>query len=165
MDRSSRAHGAVVDWMREEDLEEAARIDAVSFAPGEHGRGDRVAQLREELARPWARLRVVREQGAEGKVVGFALFWHVVDEIHLLNIAVAPEHRGRGLGRALLADLVAHGREKGAVKVLLEVRVGNAAAIGLYEAFGFERLGVRKRYYDDGEDAVDMLLALGPTAR
>lgn len=146
-----------VDWMREEDVAGAARIDAVSFPHGDLGKVDRSAQLREELARPWARVRVVR--GDDG-VIGYALFWHVVDEIHLLNIAVAPEHRGCGIGRALMEDLLAYAREKEAVKVLLEVRVGNVPAIALYDAFGFERLGLRKRYYDDGEDALDMMLTL-----
>jgi ribosomal-protein-alanine N-acetyltransferase len=145
--------------LREDDLEGAARIDAVAFGPAapDHGAGDRVAQLREELVRPWARLRAVR---LAGQVAGYTLFWHVADEVHLLNVAVAPEHRRRGHGRALMGDLVGYARANGAAKVFLEVRVSNVPAIALYEAFGFERLSVRRRYYDDGEDALDMMLAV-----
>ena len=118
----------------------------------------RLSAFREELARPWARLRAAW-LGEE--VVGYALFWHVADEVHLLNVAVAPAHRRRGLGRALLEELVRYAREHAAAKIFLEVRVSNTPAIQLYEAFGFERLDVRKRYYADGEDALDMMRIVG----
>lgn len=148
----------VVEPMREDDLEGAAQIDAEAFTHGELTT-PRVAQLQEELVRPWARLRVARS-AADGAVLGYALFWHVVDEIHLLNVAVGTAHRRRGLGRLLLEDLLAYARAQAAAKVLLEVRVGNTPAIGLYRTFRFEDLGVRKRYYDDGEDALEMMLTL-----
>lgn len=140
----------------EAEVEAAAHIDALAFPSGEHGSTEaRGAQLREELARPWARLRAA---WVGEEVVGYALFWHVADEVHLLNVAVAPAHRRQGLGRALVEELVRYAREHAAAKIFLEVRVSNAPAIQLYEAFGFERLDVRKRYYADGEDALDMML-------
>lgn len=145
--------------LAEGDVDAAARIDALAFPSGEHGSAEvRATQLREELARPWARLRAAW-LGEE--VVGYALFWHVADEVHLLNVAVAPAHRRRGLGRALLEELVRYAREHAAAKIFLEVRVSNTPAIQLYEAFGFERLDVRKRYYADGEDALDMMRIVG----
>jgi [ribosomal protein S18]-alanine N-acetyltransferase len=152
----------VVEPMREEDLDRVARIDAEALRGGESTAGElpRIVQLREELVRPWARLRVVRPRGQGDAVLGYTLFWHVVDEIHLLDVAVASSHRRRGLGRVLLEDLLAYARTHAAAKVLLEVRVGNAAAIALYRAFHFEDLHVRKRYYDDGEDALEMMLTL-----
>jgi ribosomal-protein-alanine N-acetyltransferase len=88
------------------------------------------------------------------------LFWHVVDEVHLLNVAVAMEARMRGIGRALMEDLIAYGRANDVARILLEVRETNAVAIGLYESLGFERFNVRLRYYADGVDAVEMALAL-----
>ncbi|MEO7094428.1 MAG: ribosomal protein S18-alanine N-acetyltransferase, partial [Polyangiales bacterium] len=116
----------------------------------------RERSLREELARPWSRLRAARDEG--GTLLGYTLFWHVVDELHLLNVAVAVPCRRRGIGRALLADLLAYARAHEVVRILLEVRASNAAAIALYESLGFERFNVRAAYYSDGEDAVEMSL-------
>ena len=135
------------------DVKDALRIDVVSF-PDDLSR--REQQLREELERAWARLRVAR--GPEGTPLGYVVFWHVADEIHLLNVAVAPESRRRGVGRALVQEVLAYARIHGAAKTLLEVRVSNEAAIALYETLGFARFNVRKRYYDDGEDGVEMVL-------
>jgi ribosomal-protein-alanine N-acetyltransferase len=152
----------ILEPMTDADLAEVLAIDLASFpasqsAPGgEDVRVVRERQLREELARPWAKLRVARAEG--GAVVGYILFWHVVDEIHLLDVAVAPAERRRGVGRALVQDLLSYAAEHDARKVLLEVRASNLAAVALYEALGFSRLGVRSRYYADGEDAIDMIL-------
>lgn len=149
-----------IDTMSEADLDAAIAIDLEAFTPGELGAGHeeprvvRERSLREELARTWARLRVAR--ASDGAVVGYSLYWHVVDEIHLLNVAVTIGARRRGIGRALVAELVAHGRANGATRVLLEVRASNSAAIAMYETLGFERFNLRAHYYSDGEDAVEM---------
>jgi ribosomal-protein-alanine N-acetyltransferase len=146
--------------MSEGDLAAALEIDLAAFRPSEIGAGNedprvvREKQLREELARPWARMRVARVD--RGIVVGYSLFWHVADEVHLLNVAVAPPERRRGVGRRLVEDLFAYARAHGVARVLLEVRASNAAAIALYESFGFDRARVRKAYYADGEDALEM---------
>jgi len=117
-------------------------------------------ELSKELSRPYSGLRVLRP-GLEHPVVGFLNYWQIQDEIQIMNVAVAPEHQRRGYGSALLADLCRHGREQRAWAVVLEVRCSNAAAIGLYTRYGFERIGVRPRYYsDNAEDAVVMRLAL-----
>ena len=118
----------------------------------------RERQLREELVRSWARLRVDRSDA--GEVVGYVLFWHVTDEIHHLNVAVAPSERRKGRGRALVETVIAYARAHAAAKVLLEVRVSNVAALELYRGLGFEEIHRRKRYYDDGEDAIEMMLTL-----
>jgi ribosomal-protein-alanine N-acetyltransferase len=76
---------------------------------------------------------------------------------HLMNVAVAPEHRRRGVAGRLLGRLFEEGR--GALPFTLEVRVSNKEAIGMYERFGFRSAGVRPRYYhDNGEDALIMWL-------
>lgn len=163
---SSLSGGAApaIEPMAERDLAEAVEIDLESFAPGELGAGvedprvTRERSLREELVRPWSRVRAARDEA--GGVLGYALFWLVVDEVQLLNVAVAMGARRRGIGRALVLDMLAYARERGAVRVLLEVRSSNAPAIALYERLGFERFNVRERYYADGEDAIEMQLAL-----
>ncbi|HVJ90014.1 MAG TPA: ribosomal protein S18-alanine N-acetyltransferase [Labilithrix sp.] len=157
--------GVQIEPMPERDIDAVVSIDLESFHPGDIGgdrdepRALREKQLREELGRAWARLRVARAQ--TGEVVGYILFWHVVDELHLLNVAVATNARRCGIGRALVENLLAYAREHSAVKVLLEVRASNVAAIRLYEGLGFSRFNVRARYYSDGEDGVEMMLALG----
>jgi ribosomal-protein-alanine N-acetyltransferase len=116
------------------------------------------AQLREELARPWARLWVAR--GRTRKAVGFLIAWHVADELHVLNVATHPEHRRRGIGRALMRKVADYAREHKLRHVLLEVRRSNVGAIALYRETGFFAMGVRPRYYPDDEDAVEMVLLL-----
>lgn len=155
---------ATIDALVEADVDAAIEIDLVSFVPSELGAGHedprvvRERSLREELVRPWARLRAARD--AHGVVLGYALFWHVVDEVHLLNVAVAIPARRRGIGRALVEEVIAYARQHDVVRILLEARAGNIPAIALYEQLGFTRFAVRERYYADGEDAVEMSLSL-----
>ena len=121
------------------------------------------AQLREELERPWARLRVARVARDEDKeVVGFLVSWHVADELHVLNVATHAAHRRRGIGRALMRESIAFAKDKRLRHVLLEVKRSNAAAIALYRSVGFFAMGIRSDYYPDGEDAVEMVLLLDP---
>jgi ribosomal-protein-alanine N-acetyltransferase len=117
------------------------------------------AQLREELARPWARLWSARVGSA---TVAFLVAWHVSDELHVLNVATHPSHRRRGIGRALMHEALRFARDKKVRLVLLEVRRSNKPAILLYRGLGFYAMGVRPRYYPDNEDAVEMVLLLDP---
>lgn len=140
---------ARIEAMRANDLPAVLAID---------GRATfRDDEFRAELDRPWARLWVARE-GLD--VVAFVVAWHVVDEVHVLNLATREDRRRRGLARALMEKVIGYARGEGARHVLLEVRRSNGAAIALYESLGFLRVGVRMRYYPDNEDAVDMTLGL-----
>ena len=94
-------------------------------------------------------------------VIGFGGMWLIMDEIHITNVAVAPEHRGQGYSKTLITDMIRYAKEKGFQHMTLEVRVSNAVAIALYEKFGFEGAGIRPKYYvDTGEDALVMWKAL-----
>lgn len=98
-----------------------------------------------------------------GELVGYALVMMVLDEAHLLNISVAKPFQGQGLGRALLAQMIAISRRYQAANMFLEVRVSNTSAIALYETMGFCEMGIRRNYYptkSGREDAVLMGLAL-----
>jgi [ribosomal protein S18]-alanine N-acetyltransferase len=87
-------------------------------------------------------------------IVGAALGQVLVDEGHVLDLAVDPAHRGGGIGRTLLAALLHQLTERGAAAHTLEVRPTNLAALALYRAAGFAVEGRRPRYYPDGEDAL-----------
>ncbi|HQU03275.1 MAG: hypothetical protein B7Z75_01530 [Acidocella sp. 20-57-95] len=89
---------------------------------------------------------------------GFVLFWLVADEASVITLGVVPKRQG--IGRALLAAGLQQMREAGAVMIYLEVAATNMAARKLYEGFGFQQTGLRKKYYTDGDDAVTMSLGL-----
>lgn len=100
--------------------------------------------------------RVARVAQDQGHVVGFAMATRQPDEVHLLDLAVAPSHRSRGVARRLVAELATSAQHDGAHAMTLEVRSSNGAARRLYEALGCSTAGVRRGYYRDGEDAVIM---------
>lgn len=95
-----------------------------------------------------------------GALVGYFLLMDVVDEAHLLNVAVGAGHQGQGIGLYLLDKVVACARGLSLTSVLLEVRPSNLRALRIYERYGFAEIGRRKAYYPahDGqrEDAIVM---------
>jgi len=98
-------------------------------------------------------------------LLGYFVAMEGVQEVHLLNITVAPESQGQGWARLMLDALSLWSRGRGAHWVWLEVRASNARAMRVYEAYGFRRVGERKNYYPAShnrrEDAVVMSLKLG----
>ena len=93
----------------------------------------------------------------DGRLVGYLVLSRYVDAWHVMNVAVDPEHRRRGIASAMLRRLFEVTRDDAERGYTLEVRVSNLAAIGLYEGFGFVSRGVRRGYYTDNrEDAVIM---------
>jgi ribosomal-protein-alanine N-acetyltransferase len=88
-------------------------------------------------------------------VAAFCAFWLVFDEIHINNVAVRPQFRGRGIGTALLHRVLAEARQLGAKRATLEVRASNEAARRLYERLGFYVAATRRNYYSHPvEDAI-----------
>jgi ribosomal-protein-alanine N-acetyltransferase len=96
----------------------------------------------------------------QGALAGYFLLMYALDEAHLLDVAVAGERQGTGLGRYLLDTLCARAKEMGAESVLLEVRPSNERALAVYRRYGFAEIGRRKGYYPahEGrrEDAIVM---------
>jgi [ribosomal protein S18]-alanine N-acetyltransferase len=113
-----------------------------------------------ELARPdVCKVFVIRTP--ERSVAGFAAFWKVLDEMHINNLAIHPDWRGRGLGRRLLAGVLAAAYGMGVRRATLEVRRSNLAAQRLYAAAGFRVVGVREGYYAQPvEDALVLSTAV-----
>lgn len=101
---------------------------------------------------------------ADDRIVGFLCRWLVADECHILNIAVHPEYRRRGVGFHLLNSTIAEAVSKQASCVTLEVRRANVAARQLYRKLKFEERRLRRHYYGPGEDAIVMELQLAPAA-
>ncbi len=101
---------------------------------------------------------------ADTQLLGYFIAMPGVDEVHLLNITVAPRYQRQGWSRVMLEALTIWARGQSAHWLWLEVRVGNQRAMQVYAAHGFERVGVRKDYYPAGhgrrEDAVVMGLRL-----
>jgi ribosomal-protein-alanine N-acetyltransferase len=143
--------------MKESDLLTVVRLERICFSDPWSLRA-----FRDEIHpdKEGGFSRVLR---VEGELVGYSIAWFVADEAHLANLAVAPEHRGRGLASALLRDLLHEARRRESRVVWLEVRVSNAQAIRLYERFHFRPVAVRKNYYArEHEDALVMLHVLEP---
>jgi ribosomal-protein-alanine N-acetyltransferase len=102
--------------------------------------------------------------GEDGRLLGYFVALPGVEEMHLLNLCVAPAEHGKGHARFMLDALVGHCRARRASWLWLEVRESNARARRIYERYGFEHVGMRKGYYPAGprrrEDAHVMKLAI-----
>ena len=96
-------------------------------------------------------------EAGETKIVGYLGYWLVFDECSINNVGVVPELQGQGIGNLLMEKLIGETERFGARVWVLEVRAGNEPAIALYEKYGFNRTGVRRGYYENGEDAIVML--------
>jgi ribosomal-protein-alanine N-acetyltransferase len=98
---------------------------------------------------------------ADTTVLGYFVAMQGVDEVHLLNITVAPEYQRQGWSRVMLDALTLWARGKAAQWVWLEVRTGNVRALTVYEAHGFRQVGVRKAYYPAGNGVREDALVMG----
>jgi [ribosomal protein S18]-alanine N-acetyltransferase len=143
--------------MARDDLDTILRIEHLSF----HQPWPRDAFER-EFSNPVSRALVLEENGV---LIGFVVTWLVADELHILDLAVEPDRRLAGLGRALVEETIRRGREEDAAYAILEVRPSNRTAMALYKGLGFKKIGRRVGYYqDNGEDALVMSLTLSEEA-
>jgi len=135
------------------DLDQVAAIERVSL-PSPWSKELFEAELKRDQARYF-----VAEEG--GRVAGYMGYWEAPQEAHIINLAVAPEFRKKGLGAAMLGHVLEFARKTGAGLATLEVRDSNEAARKLYEKCGFRFVAIRKKYYaDNQEDAVVMIREL-----
>jgi ribosomal-protein-alanine N-acetyltransferase len=118
------------------------------------------AAIRETIQYETARTFVAQDSVG---IVGFVMARISGEEGEILDLAVWPGKRRRGIGSKLLAAVWKSVQEEGVRELFLEVRESNAAAIGLYQSHGFRAVGLRPRYYrDPPEDALVLRVALGP---
>lgn len=137
----------VLRKMTAEDVKRVAELEAICFrTPWSYN------SLLGELSNDVAYYVVAV---CDGTVVGYAGVWIMFDEAHMTNIAVDPEYRCRGIGRAMILKLMETALKHGAERMTLEVRENNHNAQRLYASLGFAYAGTRKHYYTDtGENAL-----------
>ena len=114
-----------------------------------------------ELHNPHSRFLVVEQpKETPPPIVGYLCSWFIIDEVHILNLAVHPDYRGHGLAQMLLGQTLTQACQAGACSANLEVRQSNQAAIAVYRKFGFETVTVRPKYYENREDGLLMVCSL-----
>ena len=134
----------VVELMQISDLAEILAIEEVSFATP-WTREMYVKELSNRTSRPFV-YRI------DGEIVGYMCFWVVLDEAHLMTIAVHPDRRGEGIGKSIMGHLEQVSLKEDLKKILLEVGRRNIVARGLYRHCGFTAVGFRKNYYANIKD-------------
>ncbi len=143
----------MIELLKEEDLEQVLEIESESFA------------------NPWSKKNFLSEIAnndlseiyvdvVDGKVVAYGDLWYMFENCDLTKIAVRKSERNKGYGRKMMKHLMAAARRRGCEFMHLEVNVNNKEALGLYESDGFEVVRTRKRYYENGDDAYDMIRSL-----
>ena len=141
----------VIVKMEKDDITQILDIEKISFPTPWHSY---IFEL--ELKKPRT-LQLVSKRC--DKVTGYIVSWMMYDEVHILNVAVHPDFRRKGIARRLISEVIEYFYIRGARSVILEVRINNKAAQNLYESMGFRTLRIRKKYYTDtGEDAIVMYL-------
>jgi [ribosomal protein S18]-alanine N-acetyltransferase len=135
--------------MTESDLEQILSIESRSF-PHPWLRQHFIDELNSPFAFPLSAFN------HSGLLVGYICPMLLLDEGHIMNVAVDPDLRGCGVGRMLVQRVLDDCSDAGASFVSLEVRESNLSAISLYRKMGFVEVGKRKRYYENGEDALMM---------
>jgi [ribosomal protein S18]-alanine N-acetyltransferase len=129
---------------------------------------DAVAELEKSVqAFPWSRGNFADSLAAGhavwvcrigGDLVGFSVVMVVMDEAHLLNVAVAKHYQGKGYGARLLQHAMAEAKGHGASRLFLEVRPSNQRAVDLYQLLGFQQIGLRRGYYPAAVGREDALV-------
>jgi len=139
--------------MGKKHMEEVLGIESISFPTPWNQR-----LFQNELENPNSRIFLLEiNQGEKLTIAGHLCLWLVKDEVHILNLAVHPLYRRKGLALLLLSYALSYSSGKNILKAILEVRERNYPARCLYEKVGFHRIGVRSKYYQDtGEDALIM---------
>ena len=140
--------------MSDDDVPRVSRIEAEAFPTMKPPTSFR-RELKNNLARYVVACRLSEDGSTEEELMGYAGVWLIIDEAHLISIAVADAYRRQGVGQALLLVALEIAIERECIFMTLEVRESNAEARGMYEKFGFRRVGLRLGYYTDTkEDAL-----------
>lgn len=130
----------IIRKMCENDIQKVCEIEAGIFSlPW------KAEDFRQSMVKPENIYLVVEENTV---ILGYCGLWGVAGEGQITNVAVAKQHRGRGIAKAMLEKMLQLGREQGLDAFTLEVRESNVPAIELYHKLGFHDAGIRKNFYD-----------------
>lgn len=113
--------------------------------------------LKSELQNPFSTYIMAK---LENKIVGFAGMIDTIDQMEITNIVVKKDYRKNGIGNILLNKLISLAKENKKTEIILEVNENNISAIKLYEKNGFKKCGLRKRYYNNTDNAIIMNLKI-----
>lgn len=150
----------IIRRMKAEDIHRVWEIDVQSFSLPWTESSFRYDYFINKNSRMWV-VEAIDDAG-NPQVIGSMVAWLIIDEVHLGTIAVDPDFRKRGIGESLIRTLLQEMADEDAVRVELEVRKSNNAALSLYQKFEFVIEGERKNYYSDNhEDAILMGLSIG----
>jgi len=117
------------------------------------------SQYKEEFSAPTRHFVVAIDESQD--IIGYAgVFAPGQAEADILTVGVVPEHRGKGIAKALMALITNWAKAQGSIAMMLEVKIDNPEAIGLYESLGYSKLNVRKDYFGAGLNAQVMRLEL-----
>lgn len=137
--------------MQKTDIDDVISLEQRVFGNHHWSKDSFINELSNDLAKYFS---VLNE---DGKLIAYCGMWQILEEAHITNISVSPDYRRMHIGEVLLTKLIEECYKNLVKYMTLEVRVGNHAAIGLYEKYGFKSLGIRKGYYqDNNEDALIM---------
>jgi ribosomal-protein-alanine N-acetyltransferase len=150
-----KENAITIELMKKEDVDQVLALEQLSFTMP-WSRNLFLSEFRSPLV---STLMVALSDAPKRTVIGYLVFWHVADEMHILNLATAPEFKRQGVAKRLVLGALKRAYQKGATRAFLEVRASNAAARKLYADLGFTGTNVRREYYDAPvEDAVVMTL-------
>ncbi|MEK6582501.1 MAG: ribosomal protein S18-alanine N-acetyltransferase [Nitrospirota bacterium] len=150
--------GLIIRELLEHDLPEVVGIENISFTTP----WSEILFFNEIYKqRSIAKVGIIEEARSVQRVVGYICANYVADEGHILNLAVHPDFRRKGIAKTLVENILEELKETDCRFLYLEVRASNNTARELYEGFGFSVVGTRKKYYNKPEeDAVIMSLRL-----
>jgi ribosomal-protein-alanine N-acetyltransferase len=120
--------------------------------------------LSAELTKPFSKFLLYTDDETDSKIAGYIIYWMLLEDCRILNLAVDLPFRGLGLGQQLIAHAINDAMRQEFPRVSLEVRKSNTPAIQLYQKMKFTISQVRKRFYSNGEDAYEMTLDLNQAA-
>ncbi len=141
--------------MKKEHLEDVIKIEAASYGEHHWSQQSFLVEIQNNVSKYICAF--TENITGEKVLLGYSGIWAILEEAHITTLAVDPAQRGKKIAQALLVEQIEHLYKEKVKYITLEVRVSNAAAIKLYEKFGFKSLGVRKKYYQNNdEDALIM---------
>lgn len=132
-----------------EDLDQVMEIEPKAFGSHHWTRNNFAQELSNNLA------TYLVAENTDKEIVGYGGTWIIIDEMHITTLGTNPDYRRKGIAEAIIVAFIDFAIKEKVKGITLEVRLSNIAAQKLYEKYGFQRQGIRKRYYEDNhEDAL-----------